>query len=96
MSLCSVAQAATSAREARSNLRRIFGGGIGTLGRPDPYLAAFRATLPCRREAPHLLSCQRVATRSFAPVVTVVLWAVPRAKLTFGFEVIFTVAGGCS
>jgi hypothetical protein len=34
-------------------------------------------------------------TRSFASVVTVVLWAVPHAKSTFGFKVIFPVAGDC-
>ena len=45
----------------------------------------------------HTLSCASgLPTRSFASVVTVVLWAVPRANSPFGFKVIFTVAGGCS
>ena len=45
----------------------------------------------------HTLYCASgIPTRSFALIVTVVLWAVPRAKSPFGFKVIFTVAGGCS
>ena len=56
-----------------------------------PFELLYRAVMKL-----YTLSCaSALPTRSFAPVVTAVLWAVPRTMLTFGFNVFFTIAGGC-